>query len=160
MEKIFVSGQSRWKGRGWGAWAVSFPGRKGRYIMSTKKISRKPAGAPERLEREAVIHALETMAETDDVTIVTLNRYLQNLVSHPNKALTAALKRHGRVSVLRVPLADIPRPLAFTRKRAITLAEIDDDQFKYMRAMDRRRLRKSTKETEQKTQCPSENEEP
>ena len=153
MDHIYVSGQARWGGRGWGAWAIAFPGEEGGYTIASQKVKRKPVGSPNLLEREALACALNSMPEGGNFIVVTLSNWLPNVVEHPNAELASALKRHEEVRVERVTLTEMPAPLAYTREKAIALAEMDDAHFDCLKKQkkrkwerrERRRLKRASK---------------
>ena len=139
MDQIYVSGQARWAGRGWGAWAVAFPSQEGGYTIASQKVKRKPVGSPNLLEREALTCALNSMPEGGNFIVITLSKWLPNVVEYPNAKLASALKRHEKIQVERVTLTEMPAPLAYTRDKAITLAEMDDAHFACLKKQKKRK---------------------
>lgn len=133
--KIYVSGQARWGGRGWGAWAVAYPGPDGRYTMVSQKVSRKPVGSPHHLERRGIIHALEAMDPGQDIVVESLSTRTAEMFLHPDERLERAVRRHESVDPTRILRSAASGPMLKTRERAMRLAEIDEDHLDRVRRM-------------------------
>lgn len=136
--KVFVSGQARWGGQGWGAWAVGYP-TGAKYGLASQRIHVKPVGDPSKLEMTAVIHALREMTPSADVVVVTLNPTLAQVLDQPNRELADALDLHGSVKVEHVNRQEMPEALAIVRSKAMEAAEIDAKHLQRLRKRQSRR---------------------